>query len=140
MKEYIGVIDFSNCVEEDSLLEFRNVNLTRNLNKCEIDVYKNEGAIPHFHIISLNSNFKTCICLFEAKYFRHGSKDESLTSNQLKVLDSWLREQCNLKIYEGKTYWESLVERWRELHNPLIIWKENINITQPDYIQTKDNI
>ena len=139
MKDYIGIIDFSNYLEEDSLSEYRNVNLTKNLNKCEVNVYKDEGIKPHFHITALNNNFKTCICLFEAKYFRHSDKDGYLTSNQLKVLDMWLREMSNDKKYLGKTYWESLVMKWKENNNPLIVWKENLNTLQPDYTQTKDD-
>lgn len=82
-----------------------------NLGKCEIKVYGNEGKFPHFHIVN-NKGFNCCVCINDARYFTHGSKDDRLTNQQAKELYDIMKSKSALKGFEGKSVWKVTQMAW----------------------------
>lgn len=76
----------------------------------DINVYTNEGPIPHFHIESKSEGFDCCICIFEAYYFSHGSHTDTLNSKQKKQLDNFLSEKS--KFNRKLSNWEFIRDAW----------------------------
>jgi len=129
----VGTIELSN-IGEEFLAEMSpgNINLSNRVGFCDIEVWGNEGPIPHFHIITKNNiNWECCIELFNPKYFNHGSKQGILTSKQLKMLDTWLKEPYVSDYIKANTRWEALVGFWIAQGNPMRFVPKNA--TQPDY-------
>lgn len=101
------------------------------LGDCKIQVFNNEGPIPHFHITNESKNFHCCPCIYEPVYFNHGVKVDRLDSSQRKELNQWLSKQN--KFVPTSTNWEMIAAAWQMLENPT----KNIpkNAKQPDYTQ-----
>lgn len=95
---HIGYIDFSNCndnYETESAIVSKDEEKPNlhGIGKCEIFIGSDEGPVPHIHIVSVNNNWGTCICLHDPYYFPHG--DNPLTrgvfnSKQVKEFDNWM--------------------------------------------------
>ena len=69
-KAVIGSVELSN-IGEQFLDEMTpgGVNLSSRIGFCSIEVWDNEGQIPHFHIISKNNiKWECCIEIYNAKY------------------------------------------------------------------------
>ena len=131
----LGYVDF-NLLSDEFLLEVSPGKIDNSIiGKCKIEVYGGEGPIPHFHIIGLTKKFECCPCIFQPLYFNHGTKTDTLTKNQLKILDSWLREPCT-KFGGVLTNWEVIVQLWESCGNPLKNFK--LESTQPDYTKMKN--
>ena len=60
---------------------------------CKIQMYSNEGPIPHFHIENKNKSFICCIRLDKPEYFKHGFKTGDLNNKQIKELIKVLNEK-----------------------------------------------
>ena len=91
----VGIIELS-TIGEELLAEMSpgNLNLSNKIGYCTIEVWPDEGQIPHFHIITKNKiKWECCIEIFRPRYFSHGSKQGTLSNKQLKILDDWLREE-----------------------------------------------
>ena len=100
-----------------------------------IYVRDNEGAIPHLLYV-VNGHPDVCICLYEAKYYIHGSHTETVSSKTLNAINEALKKPCkkNGKI----SNWEYLCKQWKE-KNGLLPQYENIN-KQPDYTKTSGSV
>lgn len=122
----IGIIDLSTEVITYKDCVGR-INFTNGVGKTKIYVYSGEGTIPHFHIIS-NDGFECCICIYEALYFNHGSKQSRLNSKQRKILDDWMGDPSltNSKL----TNWEAIDFAWRIGNGDNYVSK---NKKKPDY-------
>ena len=110
--------------------------------KVKINVYANEGPVPHFHIEG--DGFSCCVCIFDNMYFDHGIHTDTLNKSQCKQLDEFMKQPCesNVKL----TNWEACKFAW-EMNN--ISSNDNINIVnryrmmygdrkqQPDYTDIK---
>ena len=121
--------------KEGVIVEFSSVDLGNNCRDCIVKVRGNEDMIPHFHIIKDGGEFNCCVCLFENKYFTHGTKRDTLKSSNTKELDKWLRKKSS-KQYNGNkelTNWEYLVVWWKQADNPLNLWKNYTEASQPNY-------
>ena len=133
----IGTIELSNALEE-FLTEMSpgSLPLSSKIGFCKIEVWPDEGPIPHFHIITKNNiKWECCICIYEAKYFYHGTKTGTLSSKQLKILDKWLREKSKLDTSNiGVTNWDIIRFYWSGQGNPTINVPDNC--IQPDYTKT----
>ena len=126
--------------ENDLLLEDRKIaDIIKSGKKTlnyQIYVYSNEGPVPHFHLIETTEKDRDkktdcCICIFEAKYFDHGSHVSALNNKELKILDSFLRSKNNTNT----SYWQSIVLFW-DYSNPDNAKKYpqfRLSTIQPDY-------
>lgn len=136
----IGTVELSN-IGEQFLTEMSpgDINFSNRIGFCSIEIWPNEGQIPHFHIIPKDSkvakSWQCCICLYESMYFNHGSKQGTLTNKQLKLLDSWLRENINIRGISGSR-WALACNYWDGQGNSQINIPKGNNIKQPDYTKT----
>ena len=123
----INLNDFSITINEIlNLDEVVALNLKSDLGIGKIYVYSNEGNIPHFHING--KGWKSCIKIYEPKYFIHGDYTQTFSSKQRKILNSYLHQRNN--TYSG-TNWEYISYVWKLRGNPIINIPENP--IQPDY-------
>ena len=123
----INLDDFSITINEIlNLNEDIGLNLKSDLGIGKIYVYSNEGNIPHFHING--KGWKSCIKIYEHKYFIHKDYTQTFSSKQRKILNNYLHQKTD--IYSG-TNWEYICYVWKLRGNPII----NIpaNPIQPDY-------
>ena len=128
---YIGKVDLTvsdeNVINEYGVgkLNFKQAGL------CSIEVFGDEGLIPHFHVVGIN--FECCPCIYEPLYFNHGYKTDKLSKKELKILDTWLRQaHKNLNI----SNWEYICMIWEECGNPMNIANKYKNPVQPHYEDT----
>ena len=107
----IGTISFGEDIREVKVDSKYGRFNTINIGECNIEVYSNEGPIPHFHISNLNKTFNCCIRIYENKYFSHGGKyRDILNSRQRKQLNDYLKQIS--KDDKNKTVWEYIVKVW----------------------------
>lgn len=106
----------------------------KKIGTCRVFVYNNEGPIPHFHIEN-NNGFKCCVMLFDNRYFSHGSKTDTLSNKQCKLLDEWLSSKSILPFFNNITNWETLVAYWVSEQNPMKLIPKNP--IKPDYTTFK---
>lgn len=129
MNDIIGYINFSDIILEKQV--GNKINFAGGIGECKIQVYSNEGNIPHFHLDSINGNFSSCICIYSNNYFSHGGKyTNTLTHKKHREeLDNWLRNTGE----NGNTNWENIVLLW-ESRNPNCKFPKNRKtFIQPDY-------
>ena len=104
--------EFSVNYDENDLLEDTKITDQIEYRKktfnYQIYVYSDEGPIPHFHIKGKGNDTDCCICIFEPRYFDHGTHVTTLNNKELKALDGFLRSQR----FSGTTYWESIYNAW----------------------------
>ena len=97
-----------------------------------IHVYGGEGEIPHFHIRNKNGSFETCVRLYEAKYFKHQGKSDSLNSKQMKFLDKAMRTRHKDLV---ETNWEFACVLWDSANKTSLFSKSK---KQPDYTKLEE--
>ena len=121
-KYLIGEINFDEPINEYSVESSGNLPSIKKVGKCRVEVYDDEGIIPHFHIIGGDKNF--CICIHTNKYFSHNKEKYSQFSSttQKEQLNNWLKEK-NVKfaksIGKSLTNYQAIVELWIQLNgNP----------------------
>lgn len=89
------------------------------------------APIPHFHLISKDKKFETCICIFEPLYFIHETKTGTLNSKQRKHLNNWMNQMTK--------YTDPRISNWQTIKLAWILnngtkFKEVIrNYPQPNY-------
>lgn len=106
--------------------------------KVEIRPRERNGQ-PHFHIYVVGAEntkdgtkkkqFHTCICLNEAKYFDHGTKNGKLNNEDIDIMISILKKQTN-DIY--KNIWHEMASIWNKLYSV----KVDLN-NMPNYEELK---
>lgn len=102
-----------------------------NVGNYEICIFtRDNGSIPHFHMwqIGDKEKFNTCICITEAKYFKHGSKQSTLNASMRKALDTFLRSNHHMMKV---TNYEYIVAAWNDNNPDGVQISEGIE--QPDY-------
>jgi 5,10-methenyltetrahydromethanopterin hydrogenase len=57
----IGTIIFDDIIEEKEATNLTNRFKPKSIGECKVEIYPNEGQVPHFHIYNLNKTFQTCI-------------------------------------------------------------------------------
>lgn len=132
----VGIIELS-TIGEELLAEMSpgNLNLSNKIGYCTIEVWPDEGQIPHFHIITKNKiKWECCIEIFRPRYFSHGSKQGTLSNKQLKILDDWLRSPYNGNYLRADTIWDAIAGLWELQGNPTKNFINNAK--QPDYTKT----
>lgn len=130
----IGEIGFGTVSGTGLLMEVSpgRFNLGNPVGKCRIEVYSNEGQIPHFHIIgeSKSKKFECCPCIYDAVYFNHGTKIDRLSNKQLIILNNWLNSPCD-KFGGAINNWHIISSLWEMCHNPMTNVPKNP--VQPNY-------
>lgn len=131
-KAVIGEIDFSDIVNEKEVISSNRYKV-KNIGQCKIEIYENEGQIPHFHITGISKTFNCCVRIYEPYFFIHGNKcRDTLNTNQCKELDTWLRQQ-NKNSIGNMSNWEAIVFMWYTF-NPDCKYPEFKKTNkQPDY-------
>ena len=128
----IGYIEFAESINEQEIgNKNTRINFGKKVGPVKIEVYGSEGAIPHFHIIGVNSNFQSCICIYSANYFAHGGKyRDTLNSKQRELLNEWLKE---MNLDADKTNWATIVMVWKMANKDCKFSEKRKVSTQPDY-------
>ena len=105
------------------------------IGECKIEIYGNEGSIPHFHIFNTNKSFETCICIYSNNYFVHGKYKDTLNEKQVNQLANWLKSpnDKNNKI----TNWEAVELAW-DFANRECKFPDNKKKGMPDYTKLND--
>ena len=134
----IGAIDDFEIINEAGIGKLS----IQKIGKVKINVYANEGPVPHFHIEG--DGFSCCVCIFDNMYFDHGIHTDTLNKSQCKQLDEFMRDKSEIDPIH--TNWEMCKIAW-EMNN--ISSNDNINIVnryrmmygdrkqQPDYTDIK---
>lgn len=123
-----GIIDFSDIITEKEISSNNRFNPT-GIGQCKVQIYGNEGDIPHFHIEGVGSDFDCCVRIYEANFFQHGTHCDILNSKQCSELDIWLRSKTNRNI----SRWIEICAFW-EAYNPDCRYQEYKKAThQPAY-------
>lgn len=126
----IGTIDFSTAINEKEIGIRNRYNPGGSIGVCKIEVYENEGQIPHFHITSIDKKFSCCVRIFDNHFFQHGKHQGALNSNQCVELDAWLRLPFKTM---NQTNWGAIATSWF-VQNPYCRYpKEKQVDIQPDY-------
>lgn len=124
----LGTINFKNILAEREIAS-NNRFKGRYIGECKVQVYGNEGQIPHFHIESLDKKFDCCVRIYEPYFFQHGTHQDLLNGYQCKQLDKWLK---NIEKFSN-TNWQNIVLTWIGM-NPDCKYPENQKVNnQPNY-------
>ena len=128
----VGIIDFENCINEYAVESEKNYPSINKLGKCKVEVYDNEGMVPHFHIYGKSAEI--CVCLKSNKYFSHSPRHIQFSNlDQTRELNDWL-SRYNVKIsrQEGQkiTNYQALIKVWNMLNEHAQLKPDT---KQPDY-------
>lgn len=110
----IGHIDFSDPINEYAIESNKRMPIFKKLGRCSVEVYGDEGAYPHFHIIGTNGD-NICIALYINMYFSHGTMKYTQFSNsyQKEQLNEWLKLPNYKYVKDGSlTNYQALVRVW----------------------------
>lgn len=122
-----GSILFTDLFHEEN---FGKINLIK-LGELKINVYANEGPIPHFHIESTDRNFICCVEIYHPNYFSHDNKIDKLTDRQVKDLNKFM--STKFKPRPDFTVWEAIDFYWVAFNDPERKKYNNYTFYQPDY-------
>jgi len=100
----------------------------------DIYVFGGEGSNPHFHLIGEKLNI--CICIYQNRYFLHGSHQDRLNQKQKNELDAFLRKP-NKKMAGRFTNWEAICVLWNTGNDT---YPFNPNNKQHDYTTMTESI
>lgn len=125
----VGNIDFEDVFNEQ---EIGRIN-TKSIGECKVEIYPNEGSIPHMHIYNKDKSFDTCVCIYSNNYFSHGGKNKSkFTSKQCKEFNKWMTE-LNNNFDPPTTNWQAIKSLWN-IMNPDCKFPGSRKVkTQPHY-------
>ena len=104
---------------------------------AKIEVYANEGPIPHFHVKS--NNIESCLKIFSPEYFLHRPGMVKLGKQNLKILNEALKKPCvmrNIQRIDIKyiSVWHAIVAAWKEHYKPGAVKEVD---EQPDYTKAE---
>ena len=128
---HIGTIIFAESLLETEYSGNTRLNL-KSIGECKIEVYTNEGSIPHFHLFNKDKTFETCICVYSNNYFAHGGKYlDKLSTKQCSILDEYLRQPS--KQDKNISVWNAIRLSW-EFGNQDSKFPDNRKVyIQPNY-------
>ena len=126
----LGRITFSEELLEHEVNNGKRVNFN-SIGECKIEVYPNEGSIPHFHLSSIDKKFESCICIYSNNFFSHGGKyRDTLSAKQCNQLNDYLKSEARLQRF---TIWDSISLIWDTCNPNCKFPKDRIVSKQPDY-------
>lgn len=103
----------------------------------EIYVNTNDaGKVPHFHMRDMNEwdKFHTCIRIDAPEYFLHGTKQDTLSSKEKKLLADFMEAPTRKALYDEHgnriNNWQYVCMLWDDNNSDVVIDPE---IKQPDY-------
>lgn len=127
----IGSIYFNDILTEEQIQSSKRFN-PKSIGECIIDVYPNEGTIPHFHIYNKDKSFQTCVRIYENLYFSHGGKyTDKFNTKRCKALNEYLKspyEKSNVPM----SVWDAIVFTWELNDNGKYPENKKCKL-QPDY-------
>ena len=126
----IGIINLdSRSLNEQQVQSNKRFNV-KSVGECIIEIYFNEGKIPHFHIYNKDHSFESCIRIYENMYFSHGGKYRSVfNKSQCKQLNEYLKQPCP-KFFNKLSIWEVIAGYWESECDDTYPHKTD---KQPDY-------
>ena len=132
---YIGTI---NLFSSELITEATTKTSIPKIGDCDIIVRGNEGQIPHFHIISKDKSFESCVCIEQPRYFKHSNKNGELNRKQRIALNNFLKTKISVSrnFHRYITIWEFIVISWNIANSHRLINVEK----QPDYTTMIDSI
>ena len=108
----LGSINFEDSILTERQVQAKSRFSPKGVGECIIEIFANEGQIPHFHIHNKDNSFSTCIRLYENLYFSHGGKYiDTFNSSQCRKLNEYLKQPCP-QFFNKITIWEALVGYW----------------------------
>ena len=131
-KYKIGAIKFSDTICEYAIEPDKRSPYIRKIGTCSVEVYDQEGMIPHMHVVG--NNRVICVCLHTNKYFSHDDKYIQFSNaKQREEFDNWLRKP-NIKVAREHglgyvTNYEAAVYMWNKLNPHALLAPKK----QPDY-------
>lgn len=129
----LGTINFTNSINEQEVVQKNQRFKTKSIGECKVEIYPNEGPVPHMHVYNNDKSFESCICVYSNNYFAHGGKYTSkFSSKQCREFNEWMKNQ-NTKFPGNITNWQAVAFAW-EIANPDCKFPENRKVkTQPHY-------
>ena len=133
----VGTIDFNDILNEAEISSIGPRYRVKNIGPCKVEVYGDEGQIPHFHIVGISKKFNCCVRIYDNHFFSHGNKNrDTLNHQQCIELNKWLSEISANQILDSttpSTNWKVIEFSWR-LANPDCKFPDRLKVTeQPDY-------
>lgn len=120
-------MEFYTHLTEDLLTEMAEIGRYKGL---QIKIYGSEGPIPHFHFE--DSKRKGCICLKEAKYFKHGKYQDTLKTKELKDLVEFLKSPHKFFGKYGMTNWQVICVYWGDNN---LDYQVDVELPMPNYLE-----
>lgn len=127
--EKLNEIDDITGEVKEHLLEMSEIG---RLDKYKIQVFSNEGPIPHFHFYHPATQLKGCIKINEPEYFFHGKYTDVLPENVVQELNAWLNKPY--KRFPQITNYEQIRLAWSENN---VDYEIPLEFTKPDYSKLK---
>lgn len=129
----LGTINFDDLINEQEIVQKDQRFKPKSIGECKVEIYPNEGPIPHMHVFNSDKTFEACICIYSNNYFAHGGKYTSkLSAKQCKEFNEWMNKN-NTKFPGSATNWQAVVFAW-EIANPDCKFPENRKVKiQPHY-------
>lgn len=126
----VGTIEFLSPLSEAEIIAKKGkLSFGGSIGECKVEIYGNEGSIPHFHISNNTKTLDCCVCIFSSNFFAHGNHNGRLNNGQCKELDKWLR----LDNKKGGTNWEAIRDYWIDHNTITDASTMSKNTHQPDY-------
>lgn len=133
----IGNIIFYDYIDETEESKINNIFKSNHIVKCKVEVYSEEGPIPHFHIVGVNTYFDCCVRIYDNHFFKHGIHKCFFNTKQCHQLYDWLK-RTNDKIDPTKSNWHVIEQQWI-VNNPRCLYPADKKcIDMPDYRKMKD--
>jgi hypothetical protein len=138
-KFLLGKLDFNDEYYEERKIDSKQPTLPK-IGLANIEVYDNEGDYnPHIHIFNKDKSFDCCICLDQAKYFKHGNHKDEMNSRQLKIFNEFMLDynRAEYRAFGRRvSNWDVACQLWVHSGNK----NNKFPKEQPDYTQTKESI
>lgn len=114
----VGTISFKDDILNEQKVQSINGKFnTKHIGECTIEIFANEGPIPHFHIYNKNGTFNTCVRIYENEYFSHGNKYRSkFNANQCRQLNEYLKQPYS-EASNIISVWEYIEKFWSSNSN-----------------------
>lgn len=129
----LGTVNFEDLFNEQEIESKNKRFKSKSIGDCKVEIYGDEGTVPHMHIFNNDKSFEACVCIYSNNYFAHGGKYTSkFSAKQCKEFNDWM-SKINSKSHNNMTNWDAAVFLW-EVANPDCKFPENRKVkTQPHY-------
>lgn len=105
-----------------------------NKNIFDVNIYGNEGYLPHFHMKSIEEGRNSAILLFDNMYFTHKNARYVFKNDKIiyRIIDEFLK---SINKDSGSTQWFTMVTKFLAInHKPTNLTdRECYSMPYPDY-------